>query len=171
MYTSGNGARETAARITIVFSDGNSNINPERTVPDAIDVKINTGVHMMVVSVGTLLNRLELEGMASSPTGANVFAVESINNLNSIIDVVISATFDGKFALILLKILKLQIDLWVFSNYFLADHDYFTNSPPAGLLLCSHVSLCLNLNVKRAMAVHIPSLGNQLFPRHDWYVL
>lgn len=96
MYTSENGARDTAARITIVISDGNSNINEERTVPSAIDVKINTGVHMMVVSVGTLSNRLELEGIASQPTNENIFAVESINSLNSLIGVLTGNVFDGK---------------------------------------------------------------------------
>ena len=45
--------------------------------------------------MGTLLNQLELEGIASRPTAANIFSVEKVADLGSVLQVVTRSIFDG----------------------------------------------------------------------------
>ena len=47
------GDREFAPNFAVVFTDGNSNIQSEKTLPEAIQNKLE-GIHTIVVSVGRL---------------------------------------------------------------------------------------------------------------------
>lgn len=39
MFTPGNGDRDTANNVLVIFTDGNSNINTENTIPYAIQAR------------------------------------------------------------------------------------------------------------------------------------
>ncbi len=78
----------------IILTDGNSNINPTTTVPDAIQARVNN-IHLMVVAVGQDINRIELEGIASDPKDENIYTVESINDLNNLERNIVYSTCDG----------------------------------------------------------------------------
>ena len=45
MFVSSSGDRETVPNFAIVITDGNSNINPEKTIPEAIQARI-AGKHL-----------------------------------------------------------------------------------------------------------------------------
>ena len=55
------------------------------------------GIHIIVVSVGTDLNTLELEGIASQPTSDTLYAVESYRDLPSIRANIDRAMCDGEW--------------------------------------------------------------------------
>lgn len=101
------GDRDNALNYAIIITDGNSNINSEKTIPQAIEARVN-GVHIIVIAIGTDVNRIELEGMASEPKNANIFTLNSINSLMSIKDQIVNSICNGMYKrsiqnLILLK--------------------------------------------------------------------
>ena len=95
MFTSGNGDRSDVTNIAMIITDGNSNINEENTIPFAIDARRN-GAHLIVVSIGDMLNMLELKGMASMPVASNLYAATSWRDLPGLQVDMIEATCDGK---------------------------------------------------------------------------
>ena len=94
MFTQVNGDRDSAQNILIIVTDGNSNINPETTIPDAIDARTK-GIHIIVVAVGTSLNLLELRGIASQPERQNVYSVDSYMDLGGLMTTMFGATCNG----------------------------------------------------------------------------
>ena len=96
MFQENQGDRSSVPNFMVIFTDGNSNINPDRTIPEAIAARV-AGVHTIVVSVGTMLNMLELRGIASIPQEKNMYSVRSYNSLPSIVNNVVRATCDGRF--------------------------------------------------------------------------
>jgi collagen type VI alpha len=90
MFTRSNGDRDNAPNVAVIITDGNSNINPELTIPDAIDARVQ-GIHVIVVAVGTQLNLLELRGMASQPNANTIITVDSIRNLPSVMNNVLDS--------------------------------------------------------------------------------
>ena len=95
MFTSRNGDRSDAPNIAIVITDGNSNKDKEYTIPFAIDARVK-GVHIIVLSIGDMLNMLELNGMASLPSSANLHQARSWKDLSGLKDVLVANTCDGK---------------------------------------------------------------------------
>ena len=79
---------------SLIFTDGNSNINPENTIPDAIDARVK-GINNVVIAVGEDLNMLELRGMANYPPSAFLHTVDTYRELDSIKDKIIESTCDG----------------------------------------------------------------------------
>lgn len=59
------GDRGDTPNIAILLTDGNSNVQPERTVAEAVNAR-QRGVQMYVVAMGTGINAGEINGMASS---------------------------------------------------------------------------------------------------------
>ena len=94
MFTSGNGDRQDARNIAIVITDGNSNVDEERTIPAAIDARLR-GIHIVVVAIGTQLNQLELRGIASQPPGATLYNARSWRDLPGQLRALVAATCDG----------------------------------------------------------------------------
>ena len=95
MFTSRNGDRDDAPNIAIVITDGNSNRDQQYTIPFAIDARIK-GVHIIVLSIGDMLNMLELHGMASLPSSANLHQARSWRQLSGLKNALVSNTCDGK---------------------------------------------------------------------------
>lgn len=62
MFTKENGAREKASKVGIIITDGVSNINYHRTIPEAERARDN-GIVLLAIGVG-LSNTLELDGIA-----------------------------------------------------------------------------------------------------------
>lgn len=97
MFTRENGDRDDADNIAIVITDGNSNIQPEKTMDEAINAKV-AGIRMMVVSVGkSFVNYRELEAIASIPEDKNMFNVDTYDDLSKIVYQLVKATTDGEF--------------------------------------------------------------------------
>lgn len=79
---------------SLIFTDGNSNINPENTIPDAIDARVK-GITNVVIAVGEDLNMLELKGMANYPPSAFLHTIKTYRELESIAEKIVESTCDG----------------------------------------------------------------------------
>lgn len=84
-----NGDRPGAINILIIITDGESNINEDRTIPEANLLKDSDTI-IVAVGVTNDVNRYELQRMASSP--GLVFFVDDFNLLNDIIQGLIDVT-------------------------------------------------------------------------------
>lgn len=82
MFTLRNGDRPNVDNIAIIVTDGVSNINSRRTVPEAEQAR-EDGVHIYALGVG-LSDTKELDGMASKPIEENRFAVQDFNELRGL---------------------------------------------------------------------------------------
>ncbi len=94
LFNSKNGDRFGIPNIVIMLTDGQSNIIPQQTIPQAISGK-NEGIRYIVVAIGTSKGSMELQGIASVPMSTNLFPVRSETNLPAILDDVIGTTCNG----------------------------------------------------------------------------
>lgn len=96
MFTQANGDRYDVPNYCVVITDGESNVDPENTIPEAIQARID-GIHMMAVTVIPQERpSLEIKGIASDPDDANIFNVQNFQDLPTIHMPVIGAMCDGK---------------------------------------------------------------------------
>ena|SRR6218665_286224 len=79
MFTTASGDRPAAANVAMLITDGVSNLDAERTIPEAV-ASHQKGIHIFVVGIG-LTETLELEQMASPPGRENLFLVKSFDEL------------------------------------------------------------------------------------------
>ena len=94
MYSRQNGDRPTVPNICIVITDGVSNINYRRTIPEAEQAR-NDGIHIYAIGIG-LTDMTEIDGIASKPVEENRFAVQEFSELQSLRDYVFSAICPSK---------------------------------------------------------------------------
>jgi len=80
MFQTSNGDRDNVPNYLFILTDGNSNVNPLDTVPEAIATRLN-GVHIITVSIGQQLGKYELSAMASQTPKDNMYSVDSFDNL------------------------------------------------------------------------------------------
>lgn len=73
-FTQANGDRAGVRNVMIVASDGKSNVNSYRTIPEA-DAARQNGVEIFSASIGTSVNAPEMEGIANKPTLTHVVNV------------------------------------------------------------------------------------------------
>ena len=78
-----------------MYFTGNSNINEAETYTEAVAAKVS-GIHIIVVSVGSQINRIELNAIASDPDARNIFQVERISELPNLISLIPGALCNGK---------------------------------------------------------------------------
>ena len=80
-----------------MLTDGNSNVDQENTLPEAIRAKLK-GIHIIVISIGrkNSINLLEINGIASNPDSANVFFVDRYNALAGLKDQLVKSVCNGK---------------------------------------------------------------------------
>ena len=83
MFTAQRGDRPDVPNIAIVVTDGISNINAQRTIPEAQSAK-DSGVHIFAIGVGLSGNTFELDAMASEPVEDNRFSVQQFDRLADI---------------------------------------------------------------------------------------
>ena len=93
MFTIVNGDRPGIQNICIVLTDGVSNINSRRTIPEA-EATHNQGIHVYAIGIGLTETR-ELDGIASKPVDEYRFAVDDFNQLDGLKEKVF-ASFCGK---------------------------------------------------------------------------
>ena len=84
MFKQTNGDRPDIPSYAIVITDGNSNINKDNTIGEAVEARVS-GVHIITVSVGKQLGTFELKSMASQPKDKNMFQVERFDELDSLV--------------------------------------------------------------------------------------
>ncbi|KAK6961153.1 collagen alpha-3(VI) chain-like isoform X4, partial [Biomphalaria glabrata] len=82
MFTAGNGDRSDVDNVAVVVTDGVSNINSRRTVPEAEQARAE-GIHIYAIGIG-LTDTRELDGIASKPVDENRFAVQDFTELRDL---------------------------------------------------------------------------------------
>ena len=95
MFTVANGDRLNVPNFVIIITDGQSNINPTQTLPEAIEARIS-GIHIIVVSINQAPPNLEIRGMASAPDSNNILSITDFSQLTTIQQTLIQATCDCK---------------------------------------------------------------------------
>ena len=95
MFTSSRGDRDNVDNIGVVLTDGRSN-DPQATWQNAMSIR-KDGVNMISVGVGNA-NMKEMQAIATDPNGdnANIFMVDTFDNLATINDQLISAICNGE---------------------------------------------------------------------------
>ena len=88
-----NGDREDVENIAMVITDGVSNINSRRTIPEA-ELSRNVGVHIYAIGIG-LTDTRELNAIASLPASDNSFAVNDFDELSGLEKRIFSAICEG----------------------------------------------------------------------------
>ena len=82
MFTYANGDRPDVDNICIVMTDGISNINARRTIPEAERAR-SKGIHIYAIGIGLTETR-ELDGIASKPVEENRFTVQDFAELDDL---------------------------------------------------------------------------------------
>ncbi|CAG2185535.1 COL6A [Mytilus edulis] len=96
MFTSRNGDRDGVPNVVIILTDGVSNINSRRTIPEAEQARA-AGIHIYAVGIG-LRDTRELDAMASEPASENSFNVQSFDELAVLSDQVFKLSVQVSFA-------------------------------------------------------------------------
>lgn len=96
-----NGDRDDAENVAMVITDGVSNINSRRTIPEAEDSR-DIGIHIYAIGIG-LTDTRELEGIASEPSSDNTFAVNDFDELVGLERRIFSQICVGKIQIIFSK--------------------------------------------------------------------
>ena len=79
-----------------IITDGLSNINSESTIPEA-DYARKEGIHIMSIGVGIKDIDWELKAMANKPVDANVFEVDSYDQLSQVSNRLIDLSCRGLY--------------------------------------------------------------------------
>lgn len=93
-FSAANGDREDVPDVTIILTDGVSNINGRKTIGEA-ELARAEGIHIYAVGIG-LTDTRELDGMASVPASENSFNVQNFDELAALSDTVFQSFCPGK---------------------------------------------------------------------------
>ncbi len=94
------GDRRNVKNIAIVLTDGSSNLDVDKTIPDAQDAQ-NRGIQMFSVGISDAIAQVEIKGLSSPPQeeNRNYFLSTDFRYLetirNTIVEVVCSAAGTG----------------------------------------------------------------------------
>ena len=97
MFTAGNGDRAGVPNVAIVITDGVSNINSRRTIPEAEQARAE-GIHIYSIGIG-LTDTTELDGIASKPVEDNRYSVQEFDELRHLRDDIFHALCQREFCL------------------------------------------------------------------------
>ncbi|XP_055959255.1 collagen alpha-1(XII) chain-like [Patella vulgata] len=92
MFTRQNGDRPNVDNICILVTDGVSNINSRRTVPEAVAAR-NKNIHLYVIGIG-LTDTREVDQIATPPVEENRFIVQEFDELRALRDKVFSSLYN-----------------------------------------------------------------------------
>lgn len=95
IFSADHGDRPAAPNIGIIITDGRSNLNPERTVPEA-DRSREAGIDLYVIGVGFAGISPELAGLASPPAEDNVLVTANFEDLSETQATVFSRICDSE---------------------------------------------------------------------------
>ena len=93
MFTEENGDRSDVSNIIILVTDGESNMNTRKTIPEAEEAR-NAGIRLLVVAIG-VRNMREIDGMANKPLNSSRFRISNFDGFESIQKQVISSVCEG----------------------------------------------------------------------------
>lgn len=99
MFSAAQGDRPDVPNICLILTDGVSNINSRRTIPEA-ELARNEGIHIYAIGIG-LQDTRELDGIATPPKEENSFNVQSFDELSVLSERVFEAFCPGKYPLLL----------------------------------------------------------------------
>ena len=94
MFTPRNGDRSGVPNVGVIITDGISNINSQRTIPEA-EYARDEKIHIYAIGIG-LSDTRELDAMASVPASDNSFAVQDFDELKGLENRVFSALCPGR---------------------------------------------------------------------------
>ena len=83
--------------LTLLISDGKSTVDVASVWQYGTELKRVSRV--MAVAVGELLDYMTLRSLVSSPASSNLFTVEKIAQLNTLLTPLLDATYNGKQSL------------------------------------------------------------------------
>ena len=83
MFNEANGDRPGVPNVAIVITDGISNLNSERTIPEALRAQAR-GIHIFVIGIGLTGATLEIDSISSTPVQENRFLVRTFEELRYI---------------------------------------------------------------------------------------
>lgn len=95
IFIEANGDRFAVPNFGILLTDGQSTVDPDQTLPEAIEARVN-GIHLIVVGAEMKMKSLEVKGIASDPDEENIFVVEKFSDLSDVAAQVVAATCDGR---------------------------------------------------------------------------
>lgn len=95
MFSQRNGDRPGVPNVGIIITDGVSNINSRRTIPEAVGARDQDNIHVYAIGIG-LADTRELDGMASLPIDENRFTVQSFDELRGFDRKIFQAICKGK---------------------------------------------------------------------------
>ena len=84
IFQSANGDSANKRNILVLFTDGDSD-NKEQTVLQAIRAR-EAGITILVVAVGTWIDFMEIENIASFPQNATILNVPSVSSTSTVRD-------------------------------------------------------------------------------------
>lgn len=84
MFLPANGGRSNAQRVAILFTDGDSNVDADKTIPYAVEAR-NAQIFIIVVGLGTDVVLTELRSIASRPLNRTVFTTPLASGLQSLL--------------------------------------------------------------------------------------
>lgn len=98
MFTAANGDRPDVPNICVIMTDGVSNINYRRTIPEA-EAARQKGIHIYAIGIA-LKDVEELNGIASQPASLNAFAVNTFDELEGLDEKIFESVCPGLFNII-----------------------------------------------------------------------
>ena len=101
MFSRANGDRAGVPNLAIVITDGVSNLNSERTIPEAVRARAH-GIHIFVVGIGLTGTSPEINSIASKPVEENRFLVKTFDELQYIRTQVYTRLCESKDMIIML---------------------------------------------------------------------
>jgi collagen type VI alpha len=91
IFVQANGDRDNAENVVWLFTDGGANIRELETVPEAIRLRVQ-GARIVTMSIGTQIDVMEMQAVASSPAAMNVITTSSFNSMDSMLSPFMDAT-------------------------------------------------------------------------------
>ena len=99
LFNGTRGDREHVADIAIVVTDGESNRDPNRTIPEA-DLAKQSGVTFFVIGVTDLINEQEVKAIASDPDSEHYFNSPDIQYLENLLFQILKHVCDPKNSIV-----------------------------------------------------------------------
>jgi collagen type VI alpha len=80
VFTPTHGDRRAVHNVAIVVTDGQSNVQPDRTIPEA-DAARQRGIEIFAVAVGEQANMAEIDGLANDPNSQHEVILRTVNDV------------------------------------------------------------------------------------------
>jgi collagen type VI alpha len=83
LFNPANGDRPDVPNLAIIITDGVSNLNSQRTIPEAVLTR-DYGIHIFAIGIGLAGTTHEIDSIASPPVAQNRFLVTTFDELHYI---------------------------------------------------------------------------------------